>query len=85
MIGVSVVEDNYPLYCDASNEKDLGIAGLDFVGPCKYFSVDKSKNNMVSFELIPYLLGSCEPIDDVKRILLMKVFQIICQLPTFIG
>ena len=69
MIGVSVVEDNYPLYCDAINEKDLGIAGLDFVGPCKYFSVDKSKNNMVSFELIPYLLGSCETIDDVKKIL----------------
>ncbi len=85
MIGVSVVEDNYPLYCDTINEKDLGIAGLDFVGPCKYFSVDKNKNNMASFELIPYLLGSCEPIDDVKRILLMKVFQIICQLPTFIG
>ena len=69
MIGVSVVEDNYPLYCDAINEKDLGIAGLDFVGPCKYFSVDKSKNNMASFELIPYLLGSCEPIDDIKKIL----------------
>lgn len=69
MIGVSVVEDNYPLYCDAINEKDLGIAGLDFVGPCKYFSVDKSKNNMASFELIPYLLGSCETIDDVKKIL----------------
>ena len=47
MIGVSVVEDNYPLYCDAINEKDLGIAGLDFVGPCKYFSVDKSKNNPI--------------------------------------
>lgn len=69
MIGVSVVEDNYPLYCDTINEKDLGIAGLDFVGPCKYFSVDKSKNNMASFELIPYLLGSCETIDDVKKIL----------------
>lgn len=69
MICVSVVEDNYPLYCDTINEKDLGIAGLDFVGPCKYFSVDKSKNNMASFELIPYLLGSCETIDDVKKIL----------------
>ena len=69
MICVSVVEDNYPLYCDAINEKDLGIAGLDFVGPCKYFSVDKNKNNMASFELIPYLLGSCETIDDVKKIL----------------
>src|SRR5699024_12218705 len=68
MIGVSVVEDNYPLYCDTINEKDLGIAGLDFVGPCKYFSVDKSKNNMSSFELIPYLSGSCETIDNVKKI-----------------
>ena len=85
MIGVSVVANDYPLYCDAINEKGLGIAGLNFTGPGKYFSVDESKNNMASFELIPYLLGSCETIDDVKRILLMKVFQIIYQLPTFIG
>ena len=39
MIGVSVVANDYPLYCDAINEKGLGIAGLNFTGPGKYFAV----------------------------------------------
>lgn len=67
MIGVSVVAENYPLYCDAINEKGLGVAGLNFVGPCKYFPVDDSKKNIASFELIPYLLGNCQTISDVKK------------------
>lgn len=69
MIGVSVVANDYPLYCDAINEKGLGIAGLNFTGPGKYFSVDESKKNVTSFELIPYLLSNCETIEDVKKLL----------------
>lgn len=67
MIGISVVAQNYPLYCDAINEKVLGVAGLNFVGPCNYFPVDDSKKNIASFELIPYLLGNCQTIADVKK------------------
>ena len=36
-IGVSVVNDDYPLLCDAINEKGLGIAGINFQGPNHYF------------------------------------------------
>lgn len=90
MIGVSVVAENYPLYCDAINEKGLGVAGLNFVGPCKNFPVDDSKKNIVSFELIPYLLGNCQTIADVKRkwlmpIFLMKVLTLIYRHLSFIG
>ena len=41
IIGMAHVEENYPLYYDAINEKGLGIAGLNFVGNAKY---NKSKN-----------------------------------------
>ena len=37
MIGVAAVADNTPLYCDAINEKGLGVAGLSFAGQGKYF------------------------------------------------
>lgn len=68
-IGVSVVNDNYPLLCDAINEKGLGIAGLNFQGPGYYFPQIKGKKNIASFELIPYLLSNCESTAEVKEIL----------------
>ncbi len=68
-IGVSVVNDDYPLLCDAINEKGLGIAGLNFQGPNHYFPKIEGKKNIASFELMPYLLSNCENTDDVKEIL----------------
>ena len=68
-IGVSVVNDDYPLLCDAINEKGLGIAGLNFQGPNHYFPKMEGKKNITSFELTPYLLSNCETTDDVKEIL----------------
>ena len=32
MIGMAFVQENYPLYYDATNEKGLSIAGLNFPG-----------------------------------------------------
>ncbi len=32
LIGMAHVEEDYPLYYEAVNEKGLGIAGLNFVG-----------------------------------------------------
>ena len=34
LIGMAYVEDNYPLYYDAINEKGLGMAGLNFPRKC---------------------------------------------------
>lgn len=64
MIGMAIVKDNYPLYFDAANEKGLGIAGLNFDGPCHYFSESAEKDNVAPFELIPYT-----SVEEVKNAL----------------
>ena len=73
IIGMAYVVENYPLYYDAINEKGLAIAGLNFVQNAKYSStLEKNKDNIASYELIPYVLSSCSTIDEVK-ILLHKI------------
>lgn len=67
IIGISVVQDDYPLYCDAINEKGLGIAGLNFVGPGYYFPVTEGKKNIASYEFINYILGNYTTVDEVKE------------------
>ena len=69
MIGMSAVVDDYPLYFDASNEKGLSMAGLAFTGNAYYFPEDPNKVNVSPFEFIPYVLGQCASIDEVKALL----------------
>ena len=70
MIGVGIIHNDYPLYYDAMNEKGLCIAGLNFVGNAKYeHDLSNDKNNIASFELIPYLLGTCSSVLEVKELL----------------
>ena len=66
IIGMAAVFDNYPLYFDAVNEKGLSIAGLNFPNNAVYGEYVSEKENIAPFELIPYILGSCENIADVK-------------------
>ncbi|MDD5921761.1 MAG: choloylglycine hydrolase, partial [Eubacteriales bacterium] len=67
MIGMATVMNGYPLYYDAVNEKGLAIAGLNFEGNAHYFEKTEGKNNVASFEFIPYLLGTCEDVKEVKE------------------
>ena len=67
MIGVAAVADNTPLYCDAINEKGLGVAGLSFAVQGKYFPKAVNKKNIASFEFISYLLATYETVDQVKE------------------
>ncbi len=70
IIGCGIIIDDYPLYYDAMNEKGLCIAGLNFVGNAKYeHELSKEKDNIASFELIPYLLRTCTNLMEVKDIL----------------
>lgn len=69
MVGMAIVENNYPLYFDAANEEGLGIAGLNFDGPCHYFPENAEKNNVTPFELIPYLLSQYTTVAEVKKAL----------------
>ncbi|HAS56446.1 MAG TPA: choloylglycine hydrolase [Firmicutes bacterium] len=69
IIGMAHVENNYPLYYDAINEKGLGIAGLNFVKNACYYNLNKRKINIASFELIPWILGQCSSVKEVKKLL----------------
>lgn len=64
IIGMAHVENDYPLYYDAVNEKGLGIAGLNFVGNARYAAHVPNKDNIAQFELIPWLLGQCATLDE---------------------
>lgn len=67
IIGMAHVEENYPLYYDAINEKGLGMAGLNFVGNAVYREVDKYKYNIATFEFISWILCQCATIKEAKE------------------
>lgn len=69
MIGMAHVVDEYPLYYDAVNECGLGMAGLNFVGNAVYQEPEQDKDNVVQFEFVPWILGQCESVEDVRCLL----------------
>ena len=69
MIGMAYVQENYPLYYDATNEKGLSMAGLNFVGPAAFFPEVQGKDNVAPFELIPWILGQCENLQQARALL----------------
>lgn len=69
MIGMAVVEKGYPLYFDAVNEKGLAVAGLHFPGNAAYFPAENGKENVASFEFIPWILSQCETVLEARRLL----------------
>lgn len=69
MIGMAFVVDNYPLYYDATNEKGLSMAGLNFPENADYKQEAEGKDNVTPFEFIPWILGQCATIKEVKELL----------------
>jgi choloylglycine hydrolase len=69
MIGMSTVIDGYPLYYEATNEKGLSMAGLNFPGNAVYLPPLDDHINVTPFEFIPWLLGQCSCIEDAKSLL----------------
>lgn len=69
MIGVATVKEGYPLYYDAVNEKGLCMAGLNFPGLAHYNKAHPEKDNVASFELIPWILGNCGSLEDAEHLL----------------
>lgn len=72
IIGMAAVANDYPLYFDATNEKGLSAEGLMFK-TAKYSS-QRGENCFASFELIPYLLGTCENVKEAREAL--KVIKV---------
>lgn len=69
MIGMATVAEGIPLFYDATNEHGLSIAGLNFPGNAWYAPMAEGKDNIASFELIPWILGQCRTVADVKIML----------------
>lgn len=69
IIGMGISENSYPLYFDATNEKGLSMAGLNFPDNAIYNSCIKGKQNIASFEFIPWILSKCESVFDAKKLL----------------
>lgn len=69
VIGVAIVSENYPLYYDATNEKGLSIAGLNFPDNAVYFPETPGVDNVTPWELIPWLMGQCATVADARWLL----------------
>lgn len=67
MIGMAFVVENYPLYYDATNEKGLSMAGLNFPENAKYKPEMEDKENVTPFEFIPWILGQCATVAEAKE------------------
>ena len=59
LIGIATISEGYPLYYEATNEAGLSLAGLSFPGNAVYHPEIPGKDNIASFELIPWLLSQC--------------------------
>ena len=68
MIGMANVTNGYPLYAEAANEKGICMAGLNFPGNAWYLPESEvTKQAVTPFELIPFLLGTCETLAEVRQ------------------
>lgn len=75
LIGISTNVDGYPLYYDATNEKGLSMAGLNFPENADYKPEDPNKINITPFEFIPWVLGQYGTVAEVKEAL--KVINLV--------
>ena len=66
-IGMATVENGFPLYYEAMNEKGLAIAALNFPKNAHYYAPKKDKINIAPFELIPWVLGNFSSLDEVQQ------------------
>ena len=69
LIGMAFVVGDYPLYYDATNEKGLSMAGLNFPGNAHYTKPEDGKDNIASFEFIPWILGQCATVEEARQYL----------------
>lgn len=69
MIGMAHMESGYPLYYEAVNERGLGMAGLNFPGNTVYREQLSGKDNVASFEFIPWILRQCATVNEAKTLL----------------
>ncbi len=69
IIGMAYVVEDYPLYYDAVNEKGLAMAGLNFPDNAYYSGMQEDMDNIAPFEFIPWVLGQCRTVSEVRKLL----------------
>lgn len=69
ILGTATLRDGCPLYFDAVNEAGLAAAALNFPHLAKYLPPCEEKLNVASFELIPYVLSTCESVAEAAELL----------------
>lgn len=69
MIGIAHMAEGCPLYYEAVNEKGLGMAGLNFVGNAVYRKEQPGRDNVATFEFIPWILGQCATVEEARALL----------------
>ena len=69
MIGMAAAPEKFPLYAEAVNEKGLCMAGLNFPDNAVYRKEEAGMFNAASFEMIPWILGSCGSVEEAAELL----------------
>lgn len=69
MIGMALAGEDYPLYYEAANEAGLAMAGLNFPGNARYAAPAEGRDNVASFEFIPWMLGQCADVEQAEGLL----------------
>ena len=69
LVGMAAVANGFPLYYEATNEKGVSAAGLNFPENAVYYPYAEGKVNVAPFEFIPWLLAQCASVDEAKSLL----------------
>lgn len=69
IIGMAVIINGTPLFFDGCNEAGLAIAGLNFPKSCQYNDVKEGKKNILSSELISYILSNAMSVNEAIALL----------------
>ena len=69
IIGMGIVSNKYPLYFDATNERGLSMAGLNFPRFASYKPRLPGKKNIAPFEFIPWILSKCATVAQAKDLI----------------
>lgn len=69
MVGMGIRRDGFPLLFEATNEKGLSMAGLNFPGNAVYHPMKNGADNITPFEFIPWILGQCADCDEAEQLL----------------
>lgn len=68
-IGMATIVENVPLFYDGTNEYGVSAAGLNFPDNAYYPPTKKDKDNITSFEFIPWILAKCKSVNEAKTLL----------------